>query len=175
MRCAEQDCLPCGGGDLRRAVGCQGRTRPGVRPRLPSLKITQFLQIEGVKPSVHAGCDQNPQFLHHLCASCSLQQESDSNHGVSWSRHLLTNIQQSMGAALLVGASAVTYNPHYAYYSSQFPSDSHLGAVTQISLFLGIFLLDSFELSLRATLMQKAAAMHRGCGYSVSIEAHLET
>jgi hypothetical protein len=45
MRCAEQDCLPCGGGDLRRAVGCQGRTRPGVRPRLPSLKITQYLQI----------------------------------------------------------------------------------------------------------------------------------
>ena len=62
-----------------------------------------------------------PQFLHYLCASCRRQQESDRTHGVSWSRHLLTNIQQSTGAALLAGASAVTYNPHYVYYSSPFP------------------------------------------------------
>jgi hypothetical protein len=76
MLCAEQDCLLGGGGDLRRAVACQGRTRPGVRPLLPSLKITQYLQIVGVKPSVHAGCDQNPSssiprsFLMPLLSFC---------------------------------------------------------------------------------------------------------
>ena len=99
-----------------------------------------------------------PQFPHYLCASCRRQQESDRTHGVSWSRHLLTNIQQSTGAALLVGASAVTYNPHYVYYSSPFPSDSHLGAVLRWPQVPGLLLLDSYEPSIRAPMLQQAAA-----------------
>jgi hypothetical protein len=98
-----------------------------------------------------------PQFLH-LFASCRLQQESDRNHGIHRSRHLLNNIRQSTGAALMVGASVVTYNPHHVHYSSPFPIDSHLGAVPEWPPVPGQLMLDSFEPSLRATLLQKAAA-----------------
>jgi hypothetical protein len=79
MRCAEQECPPGGGGDLRRAVGCQGRTRPGVRPRLPSLNITHYLQIMGVKPSVHAGCDQNMSVVTGCCEAPYDTRESVSD------------------------------------------------------------------------------------------------
>ena len=70
MLCAEQDCLPCCGGDLRRAVGCQGRTRPGVRPRLPSLKITQYLQIVVSSRACTRGATKTAVFSRLLPRFC---------------------------------------------------------------------------------------------------------
>ena len=97
------------------------------------------------------------QFLQQLCKSCRLQLDSDSSHGVSWSRHLLTNIQQATGASLLIGASAATYNPHFLHYASPFPDDVALGAVREWPMVPALLLLDSFAPPLRAQLLQKAA------------------
>ena len=102
------------------------------------------------------------QFLQQLCKSCRLQLDSDSSHGVSWSRHLLTNIQQATGASLLIGASAVTYNPHFLHYASPFPDDTTLGAVPEWPMVPAVLLLDSFAPSLRAQLLQKAALHQPG-------------
>jgi hypothetical protein len=78
-------------------------------------------------------------------------------------------------AQVLQYCSAVTYNPHYVYYFSPFPSDSHLGSVTELTPVPGLLLLNSLELSLRATLLQKAAAHAQESGSSVSIKARMDT
>jgi ribonuclease HI len=97
------------------------------------------------------------QFLQQLCKSCRLQLDSDRSHGVPWSRHLLTNIQQATGASLLIGASAVTYNPHFLHYASPFSDDTTLGAVSEWPMVPALLLLDSFAPSQRAQVLQKAA------------------
>ena len=50
---------------------------------------------------------------------------------VHWSRHLLACISQATGVEALIGASAVTYNPHFTSFLSPFECDQSLGALSQ--------------------------------------------
>jgi hypothetical protein len=52
---------------------------------------------------------------------------ADLEYYVHWSRPLLATIRWRTGCELLIGASAVTYNPHFLYFSSPRPLDEHLG------------------------------------------------
>jgi hypothetical protein len=68
---------------------------------------------------------------HQLTVTCLAQRQADLQHHVQWSRHLLACLQRSTGATLLIGASAVTYNPHFRYFSSPVPGDAEFGAVQE--------------------------------------------
>ena len=89
---------------------------------VPAVLVAQALGASLENQSIQSFLHQ----LTELSESCRLQLESDNNYGVPWSRHLLTNIQQVTGAELLIGASAVTYNPVFLHYASPFPVDTNL-------------------------------------------------
>jgi hypothetical protein len=59
------------------------------------------------------------QLLQLISASSRAQQQSDMEHHMHWSRHLLAYIRKVTGAQLLVGASAMTYNQHFNSLSLQ--------------------------------------------------------
>ena len=64
------------------------------RSRVAMIDAAQY----GMLVTMVAGSDTQPvpssQFLQQLRESCLLQLGSDSTHGVSWSRHLMANIQK---------------------------------------------------------------------------------
>ena len=62
--------------------------------------------------------DPSALFLHHLRASCLAQQRADAEYQVHWSRHLLACLQRITEAELLIGARAMTYNPHFRLFAS---------------------------------------------------------
>ena len=105
------------------------------------------------------GCDTAPsaQFLQHVARSCRAQQDADVRHCVPWSRHLLASIRQITGSELVIGASAVTYNPHFAYFYSPFLSDTLIGSVSEWPQVPALLILDSFEPLIRPRLLDQAA------------------
>ena len=78
-------------------------------------------------------------------------------HCVPWSRHLLASIRQITGSELVIGASAVTYNPHFAYFYSPFPSDTLIGSVSGWPQAPALLILDSFDPLMRPRLLDQAA------------------
>jgi hypothetical protein len=56
----------------------------------------------------------------------------------------------------LIGASAVTYNPHFPYFSSPHALDVHLGAVEECPQVPALLLIDSFAPHLLCKLLEKA-------------------
>ena len=56
------------------------------------------------------------QLLSCISDSCRAQSTADLEFFVPWSRHLLASIQKITKSELLIGASAVTYNPHFHYF-----------------------------------------------------------
>jgi hypothetical protein len=62
------------------------------------------------------------------------------------------------GATLLIGASAVTYNPHFRYFSTPVPGDSEFGAVQIWPPKPALLLLDSFAPECRQTVLRSAAS-----------------
>ena len=82
---------------------------------------------------------------------------ADLEYYVHWSRHLLASIRQATGAEALIGASAVTYNPHFTFSLSQFVFDQSLGALSKWPDVLVLLILDSFHPSRRAHLLQQAS------------------
>jgi ribonuclease HI len=110
-----------------------------------------------------AGCDQAEQvptteFLVKLSESCRTQQDADRRHFIHWSRHLLVNIKQITGAELLIGASAVMFNPHFLHFVSPHRPDVHLGAVEAWPQVPALLVLDSFAPQLRGQMLAQAAA-----------------
>ena len=77
--------------------------------------------------------------------------------GVATSLRLF-KFQKAPGAELLIGASAVTYDPHFRHLISPFPGDARLGAVSKWPAVSALLVLDSFAHPLRAQLLQSAAA-----------------
>ena len=77
---------------------------------------------------------------------------ADLEYYVHWSRHLLASIQQATGAEALIGASAVTYNPHFTSFLSPFVCDQSLGALSTWPDVPVLLILDSFPPSRRALL-----------------------
>ena len=113
-------------------------------------------------------CEQDIQraplmkFLVWICESCRAQQEADQEYCVPWSRHLLANIRCITGSELLIGASAVTYNPHFLHFSSPYPTDVHLGAVDEWPKVPALLLLDSFAPQMRCLLLERAVTHNPG-------------
>lgn len=110
-----------------------------------------------------ADCDQaeqvpTTQFLVKLSKSCRAQQDADRRHFVHWSRHLLADIKQITGAQLLIGASAVMFNPHFLHFVSPHLPDVHLGAVEDWPQLPALLVLDSFAPQLRGPMLDRAAA-----------------
>ena len=81
----------------------------------------------------------------------------DLEHYIHWSRHLLVYIGNITGAQLLIGASAVTYNPHFQHFVSPNSIDQRLGASVQWPLTPALLLLDSFPPTSRPALILQAA------------------
>jgi hypothetical protein len=71
------------------------------------------------------------QFLVSIRASCRAQKAADLEDHVPWIRHLFAILRRKTGCELLVGASAITYNPHFPHFFSLHPSDECLGAVKE--------------------------------------------
>ncbi len=84
---------------------------------------------------------------------------ADLEYYVHWSRHLLACIRQATGAEALIGASAVTYNPHFTSFLSPFECDQSLGALPKWQGVPVLLVLDSFQLLRRVQLLQQAS-MH---------------
>ncbi len=51
--------------------------------------------------------------LARISDSCRAQKDADLVSFVHWSRHLVASIRKITRSELLIGASAVTYNPHF--------------------------------------------------------------
>ena len=95
-------------------------------------------------------------FLETLCASCLAQEQADASYQVHWSRHFLACICTITGVELLVGARAVTYNPHFQQFYSPSPGDVQLGGVDQWPPVPALLLLDSFDPDTRHGVLQQA-------------------
>ena len=80
----------------------------------------------------------------------------DRVYHVPWSRHLLSCLHNILDAHLLVGARAVTYNPHFAYFCSPDPVDVVLGADLDWKPCDALLLLDSFAPERRLTTLTQA-------------------
>ena len=100
--------------------------------------------------------------LRRISITCSAQRRADLEYHVHWSRHLLTCLQKVTGATLLVGASAVTYNPHFQHFFSPIPGDDELGAVQGWPAVPALLLLDSFSPESRQNVLQ-SASNHGAC------------
>ena len=69
----------------------------------------------------------------------------------------MARIQKITGAELLIGASAVNYNPHFLHFSSPHPIDEFLGSVCEWPQLPALLILDSFAPPLRRQILEKAA------------------
>ena len=98
------------------------------------------------------------EILNHISASCRAQNIADQQFFVHWSRHLLANIRQITGCELLIGTSAVTYNPHFPHFASPCPPDVHLGADAEWHQVPALLAIDSFDPQLRRQVLGKALA-----------------
>ena len=70
----------------------------------------------------------------HRSASCRAQQDADRQHYMHWNRHLLANIGKVTDVELVIGASAVMFNPHFLHFIPRFPpvpTGVHLGAAAR--------------------------------------------
>ena len=74
------------------------------------------------------------QILNRISETCRAQNDADIEFFVHWSRHLVAYLRQITGSELLIGASAVTYNPHFPYFSSPYSPDVHFGAVAEVAV-----------------------------------------
>ena len=85
------------------------------------------------------------QLLQLISASSRALQQSELEHHVHWSLHLPAYIWKVKGAQLLVGASAMTYNPHYhrlsKYHRQTTWCISHLASGTSTSPFEFVYAL----------------------------------
>ena len=69
----------------------------------------------------------------------------------------MASIRKITKSELLIGASAVTYNPHFPYFSSPYAPDIRLGAVGEWPQVPALLLIDSFAPHLRRQLLEKAS------------------
>ena len=111
-------------------------------------------------------CDQvvpsapSEQILNQITGSesCRAQNDADIEFFVHWSRHLVAYLRQITGSELLIGASAVTYNPHFPYFSSPYSPDVHFGAAAEWPQKPALLIIDSFAPPMRRQLLERAIA-----------------
>jgi ribonuclease HI len=93
-------------------------------------------------------------FLDSLLAVCLAQQRQDAARAVHWSRHLLACIARVTGAKGLIGCRAVTYHPHYWWFSS--PEDEALGSLRMWPVDVCVLLLDAYPPEDRNAVLRRA-------------------
>jgi hypothetical protein len=81
---------------------------------------------------------------------------------VHWSRHLLAIIRRVTDVELVIGASAVMFNPHFLHFVSPFPPDVHLGAAADWPQVPALLVLDSFAPQMRRQVLEQAATHRPG-------------
>jgi hypothetical protein len=86
-----------------------------------------------------------------------LQRRGDLDFGVPWSRHFVTCLQQLSDACLLLGPSAVKYNPHFLFFASSYSRCATLGAVQDWPAVNALLLLDLIAPDLRQDWLQRAS------------------
>jgi hypothetical protein len=104
------------------------------------------------------------QFLESISASCRAQKTADLEYHVPWSRHLIASLRWRTSCELLVGASAVTYNPHFPHFvspESPHQSDECLG-VEKWPPVPALLVIDSFAPHMRGPVLEQAAAHRQG-------------
>ena len=106
-------------------------------------------------------------FLNSVVASCRLQGIADGEYHVPWSRHLLSCLRGILGTDLLVGARAVTFNPHFAHFCSPDAEDSALGAEVEWEPLAALLLLDSFAPENRLVVLNQA--LHHVVQYDTAV------
>ncbi len=84
---------------------------------------------------MNQGIDQ-AVFLDSLLAVCLAQQRQDCPRAVHWSRHLLACIARVTGAKGLIGCRAVTFHPHYWWFSSPEENYSPKENLSDVEYFL---------------------------------------
>ena len=96
-------------------------------------------------------------FLRAVLASGMRQRTADLDYYVLWNRHLLTCLRYVLKATCLVGARAITFNPHFSYFISPDSSDSVLGSSIGWPAESALLLLDSFMPLQREQLLNRRA------------------
>ncbi len=89
--------------------------------------------------------------------ACLAQLRADADYAVPWNRHVITCLQKLTKANLLVGTSAVTYNPHFEFFASPDPRHEDFGAVQNWPPEKALLLLDSIEPGIHQEWFGRAA------------------
>ena len=105
----------------------------------------------------HDRLEPTEPFLLTLKLVCMAQRRADSDYAIPWNRHFITCVQQLTDTQLLLGVSAVTYNPHFEHFASPDSRNEGLGAVREWPHEQALLLLDSIEPDQRRAWLQKAA------------------
>ncbi len=100
--------------------------------------------------------------LETIRRSCLAQCNLVLEHYIHWSLHLLVYIGNITGAQLLIGASAVTYNPHFQHFVSPNSIDQQQGSSDHWLLTPALLLLDLFSPSSSPALILQAAEHEPG-------------
>ena len=124
--------------------------------RVAKMDAAQYHMLLATSGNQNVPKAPTEQLLSCISDSCRAQSTADLEFFVHWSRHLLASIQKITKSELLIGASAVTYNPHFHYFSSPYLPDVHLGAVTEWPQVPALLIIDSFAPHLRRQLLEKA-------------------
>jgi len=114
------------------------------------MEAAQFLMLQRLVNATDL------DFLMAIRHSCEAQLRADTVHYISWSRHFLACIKQVTGASGLVGCSAVTFHPHFNWYSSPAQSDTELGSRVEWPTEQCVLLLDAIPPDMRNQLLSKA-------------------
>ncbi len=130
--------------------------------RVVKLDEAQYHMLLAMHAAPTANATPTAQFLVSVSASCRAQKAADRVYHVPWSRHLLANLRWQTGCELLVGASAVTYNPHFPYFVSPHPVDECLGAVKEWPPVPALLVIDSFAPHLRGSVLEQVVAHRPG-------------
>ena len=88
----------------------------GRSDRVVKLDAAQYHMLLAMCSNQVVPSAPSEQTLKRISESCQAQNDADIEFFVHWSRHLVAYLRQITGSELLIGASAVTYNPHFPYF-----------------------------------------------------------
>ena len=108
----------------------------------------------GMLELINQGLTQTA-FLEALLATCVLQQHQDNVRAIHWSRHLLACVAGITGARGLIGCRAVTFHPHYWWYSSPEEEDA-LGSLRNWPVDECVLILDAYLPKDREAVLRRA-------------------
>ena len=118
------------------------------------LDAAQAGMLELMQQGMNQSC-----FLEALVESCALQRRQVESRAVLWSRHLLACIARISGARGLVGCTAVTFHPHFWWFSSP-QGEAALGSLRDWPAEPCVLLLDCYPPTERSDLLKRAFGHH---------------